>query len=48
MAEQEQQAREEALVAAVVDSFGRTPDARLRLLLESLARHCMRSAPRRG
>ena len=39
MAEQEQQVREEALVAAVVESFQGTPDARLRLLLESLTRH---------
>jgi hydroxyquinol 1,2-dioxygenase len=35
----EQQAREEALVRAVVDSFAETPDARLRLVLESLTRH---------
>jgi hydroxyquinol 1,2-dioxygenase len=35
----EQQAREEALVQAVVDSFAQTPDARLRLVLESLTRH---------
>lgn len=35
----EQQAREEALVAAVVDSFGAVPDARLRTVLQSLTRH---------
>ncbi|HWE59675.1 MAG TPA: dioxygenase [Solirubrobacteraceae bacterium] len=35
----EQQAREEALVDAVVGSFGETPDRRLRLVLESLTRH---------
>jgi hydroxyquinol 1,2-dioxygenase len=35
----EQQAREEALVEAVLDSFRNTPDARLRELLESLTRH---------
>jgi hydroxyquinol 1,2-dioxygenase len=35
----EQEAREEALVRAVVDSFAETPDARLRLVLESLTRH---------
>jgi hydroxyquinol 1,2-dioxygenase len=35
----EQEAREEALVRAVVDSFAQTPDARLRLVLESLTRH---------
>jgi hydroxyquinol 1,2-dioxygenase len=35
----EQKAREEALVRAVVDSFAETPDARLRLVLESLTRH---------
>jgi hydroxyquinol 1,2-dioxygenase len=35
----EQQAREEALVQAVVDSFAETTDARLRLVLESLTRH---------
>jgi hydroxyquinol 1,2-dioxygenase len=35
----EQQAREEALIAAVVDSFRQTPDARLELVLASLVRH---------
>jgi hydroxyquinol 1,2-dioxygenase len=35
----EQQAREEALVQTVVDSFAETPDARLRFVLESLTRH---------
>ncbi len=35
----EQQAREEALVAAVLESFRETPDARLKLVLESLTRH---------
>jgi hydroxyquinol 1,2-dioxygenase len=35
----EQQAREEALVEAVVDSFAETPDERLRFVLESLTRH---------
>ena len=35
----EQQAREEALVRAVMDSFAETPDARLRLVLESLTKH---------
>jgi hydroxyquinol 1,2-dioxygenase len=35
----EQQAREEALAQAVVDSFAETPDARLRFVLESLTRH---------
>ena len=35
----EQQTREAALVEAVVESFGATPDPRLRLLLESLTRH---------
>lgn len=35
----EQKAREEALVAAVLESFRETPDARLKLVLESLVRH---------
>jgi hydroxyquinol 1,2-dioxygenase len=35
----EQQAREEALVRAVMDSFAETPDPRLRLVLESLTKH---------
>jgi hydroxyquinol 1,2-dioxygenase len=35
----EQQAREEALVRAVVESFEQTGDARLRAVLESLTRH---------
>lgn len=43
MAEQhqsrEQQAREDALVDAVLESFRETPDGRLRLVLESLTRH---------
>jgi hydroxyquinol 1,2-dioxygenase len=39
MQEQEQQAREQALVAAVVESFQATPDARLRYLMEALSRH---------
>jgi hydroxyquinol 1,2-dioxygenase len=34
-----QEAREAALVAAVLESFGETPDARLKLLLDSLVRH---------
>jgi len=39
MQEQGQQAREEGLVAAVVESFHATPDARLRSLMEALSRH---------
>jgi hydroxyquinol 1,2-dioxygenase len=35
----EQEAREAALVAAVLESFGETPDPRLKLVLESLVRH---------
>ena len=35
----EQRAREEELVAAVVESFGQTPDARLRFVLQSLTRN---------
>src|SRR5579863_1627853 len=35
----EQEAREAALVAAVVDSFEHTPDGRTRAVLESLVRH---------
>jgi hydroxyquinol 1,2-dioxygenase len=35
----EQQAREQELVDAVVDSFAETPDPRLKAVLESLARH---------
>jgi hydroxyquinol 1,2-dioxygenase len=35
----EQEAREAALVAAVLESFRETPDARLRFVLESLVRH---------
>lgn len=36
---EEQSAREQALVAAVIASFGKTPDARLRFVLESLTRN---------
>ena len=35
----EQEAREAALVAAVLESFRETPDPRLKLVLESLVRH---------
>ncbi len=35
----EQQAREQALVAAVLESFAQTPEARLKSVLESLTRH---------
>lgn len=38
-ADGEQQAREEALVAEVLESFAQTPDRRLRVLLEALVRH---------
>jgi hydroxyquinol 1,2-dioxygenase len=39
MAEPDQQAREEALVHAVIESFEQTGDARLKTVLEALTRH---------